>query len=129
MAAIKCVVGSSFVVVLMLLIQTARYGKRSHHDLRYCDTHRRYATLTFWVTITAIILTEGMVRVGGGIRGPGTLFGVHIILDAIFLGSLITNRFVVTGLKNRGVHRFFAYTCLVSYGGVFVTGFILLWKF
>lgn len=115
----RIAVTSAFVGVLVLLFLTWKSSRR-------LSPHRKWANLSFWMTLVAIVITELMVRISGGVQ-VSVLFVVHLVFAGTFLCTLATLRFWMTGLKQFQYHRIGGYTCFTMYAGTFVTGMVLLW--
>jgi hypothetical protein len=121
----KVIVGFSFCLVMFTLWRTGVHGYRSSYDRAEVEPHRVWAWRTLILTIGAIVLTEIMVRINGGLHNR-TLFLIHLPFAILFLGSLLI-QFRITG-KRLLFHRAVGCVCLGSYLCSFCTGMALLWS-
>ncbi len=138
----KSAVGISFLILLFYLIRTMRLGKKARRikfNLEFTDfneleisdreaEHERSAKITCWVALVAIVITEIMVRFGGGLINK-PLFALHMCFAGPFVIILWLLRFKITGKGNRNLHRKLGYMCLGTFIVALVTGSILLYQF
>lgn len=126
----KVLVGVSFSVLLVSLFFTMASGinARKVKVRNISDEHRDSAKRSFWIMIIAIVVTEVMVRFGGGLVDK-PLFAIHMCFAVPFAILLTIMRFWVTGRKYPAIHWALAYACLSCFLISFITGMILLSKF
>jgi hypothetical protein len=109
----------SFLMVSTLLFLTWKSSRR-------LSDHKSWANLSFWSTVVAILVTEGMVRLNGGVT-LDPLLAIHLGFAGSFLALFLSLRFWITGLKKRRLHKVMGYTCFAVYTVTFATGMYQLW--
>lgn len=124
MLFLKLIVAAAFIGVGYMLYVTWRHARNRHTDAHAIFAHRDIARKTLFATLFAVIITEVMVRVNGGVQDLH-LFWVHIAFAAPFL-LLLTIQQWLTGFRTPMIHKALGYSCLVTFVGTLVTGGMLL---
>lgn len=126
MIAFKVFILLLFLSVLLCMIGIISHARQITFNPNALAQHRKWANVTFWLTLVAIIMTELFVRLNGGVQHRGLLM-FHLCFACPFFVLLGLLRFRITGLRQPILHRKLASICMVLYGITLITGFILLW--
>ena len=91
--------------------------------------HRIWVKIFAGTLLLGVLGVEGMVRLHGGWWDTSWLAWLHMtfVVFASTLFMLIYFRF--TGLRHPALHAPFAYTFILVYGGMLITGGVLLSRF
>ena len=115
-------------IALVLVALVVFFLYETWHTAPHTPTHRRFANLSFWTTLAAVVTIELMVRQNGG----ATLswqFGIHLAFAIPFMLILGLLRFRLTGLRNKVSHRKWAYGCFALAFVMLITGVPILWNY
>ena len=130
-AIIKIAVALAFLALAIGITQVVKSGRRTvlipiaSWRENSITRHKRLANLALWLALTAVVLTETMVRFQGGFKS-NWLFPIHLGFALPSLILIVTLRFFLTGLKNPRWHRRVAYTLVILFTGTLTTGVKLL---
>lgn len=129
MIFIQLIIVLLFVAVLVTLTLTALFASQKSPTKKIYgkSPHAQLANISFWLALSAIILTEVFVRLKGGSKIDTQLY-IHLSFALPFFASLTILRFWITGIKNKWLHKCIAYICILTYLGTFITGMQLLFK-
>lgn len=124
---IKIAVTLLMVVLAYVFYKLSVLGRLARSDVYKIEDHKWWANLAIVLVIAAVIVIEGMVRVGG-MSKRDWWFNVHLSLAIAGAISLIIARFLMNGRQSRDYHKYVAYICILAFGGAIPTGLYLLWR-
>ena len=134
----KILIGTLVLLVTILLSTTAVLGQKMHQRrmrgwVRYhksdVDTHKSLAFIAPVLLVVVLTLLEFKIRMS---FNPYTinipLFVIHLIIDALMLGSFVAIWIRFSGIRSPQWHKYLAYAFLGLYTMSCATGLVLLYQ-
>ncbi|MEK7134207.1 MAG: hypothetical protein AAB819_00560 [Patescibacteria group bacterium] len=115
-----------YVVSTGIRAKRLRRGEAGEPDA--ADVHRIHVAILTGFILIGVVGMEIAVRKVGGLWGNEALLAFHLVLVGFATVAFILARFRITGLRDRGRHKYAAYTFIVFFVAAFATGTILLFE-
>lgn len=129
----KILIAMCAIFLIILITKTCSNGmqckmSRSKRSKNYhISGHKMYSSMFLLLMIATILLIK-MSTFTGILPKPDTqTLLTHVISSGIFLTLFLSIKFHFTGIRYPKLHKFLAYSCLVSFLFALTSGTIMLW--